>query len=158
MILRLLSTFVAALLLIGSTTRGQDMNTDTYLFIDRTDPKDEYAFVLRGDAVFLQVAVFPGYSDRRWYAVDKVQIKDREEWLKRPGDKQPPFPPPGPLLTRLQLGPKDEGKRAYFSERNAKLQEWLASLKKTIAVETARTQKLPAWVDSDQRLKKLLGM
>jgi Zn-dependent protease with chaperone function len=158
-LLLVLGALLAALLAIpdpGNETRDPDA---TYLLRDREDSRLEYLYVVRGNEITAQVAAFPGYSSRQWYRLVEVP-EEVEEMATMPSDQPPPFLPHGPWFSRLALVPAKNGgdEPAYFKDSNTDLRKLFLRLREKVVREGNRIDKLPPWIEEDERIKKQLGL
>jgi hypothetical protein len=134
----------------------------TYIFSDRTDPVWEYCYLVRGNEVVVQKAVFPGYADRSWYrrtVHSEGLMNQMKEWAVRPGNISPPFKPGGPLWSRFSITPDATRERgeAWFSNDNIEVADWLGTLKRECVRNEYRIEKLPAWIADDERVNRYFG-
>ena len=88
----------------GSSTRP--VNETAFVFVDRSDPEFEYAYVVSTKGVIAQVSVFPGYTNRQLFAVPHLPeplAAGAKRWEQVPGEIRPPFIPGGPWFSRTAL-------------------------------------------------------
>jgi hypothetical protein len=148
----------------GARTGQEPWSTETiYVFSDRQDARLEHKYFFRYRASFAQVCVFPGYTERQWYACPAVP----DEWMEhirasatRPGDLSPPFEPHGPYYSRISLKPDSTEERgeAWFRDDNRKVQVWFGTLRESFVQDAYRTNKLPDWLERNEQARKHLGM
>jgi hypothetical protein len=133
----------------------------TYFFTDRRDAKWEHLFAVRGREVAVQRAAFPGYTERSWYrATMPDAFHERvKPWAVRAGDLTPPFTPSGPFMIRISpsLDPTRERGEAWFDNTNSEVAQWLDELRREFVRDELRITELPAWIDTDPRVKQYFG-
>jgi len=122
----------------------------------------EYSYIVRGNEVVVQKAVFPGYEDRTWYrrtihSDDSMKLV--KEWAVRPGNITPPFKPGGPWWSRFSIAPDRTRARgeAWFSNDSVEIADWLGTLKGECVRDELRIEQLPSWVTDDERLNRYFG-
>ena len=133
-----------------------------YVFSDRSDARLEHLYVVRGSEVVAQVSGFPGYSDPKWYRVEKVsgeEIDKIREWVGCQGDLSPPFEPHGPWFSRMTLNINmNERGEAFFRNENEKMQECFAFLRQKFVKEELTVDRLPDWILADEQVKRYFAI
>lgn len=159
----LLGVGLACLLLVVWFLRTETCAPDAvHFFNDRSHSELEHAFAVRDRESFAQVAVFPGYTKRRWYHCQHLPddlFEQVKTWAVRRGDISPPFLPGGPLYARFTFHPEEKRRgEAWFSNDNQEVQEWFWALQGTLIREEYRVNTLPDWVTGDERIKRHFGL
>jgi hypothetical protein len=132
-----------------------------YLFDDRSFAGLDHLYAVRDRDVVVQVARFPGYTDREWYRrpVPDDLFPEVQAWAEQRGDLVPPFRPHGPWFACLTLYPdrtKDQGE-AWFLDFDMRVRAWFRTLRRTFVDEQYRVAELPAWVTEDATVMRYFG-
>lgn len=133
------------------------------VFGDRSEAKYEYVFVLGSHSAVAQRHVFPGYTNKTFFACQELPASLREkarEWGLRKGSAAPFFEPPGVWYYMEALPPRSLGTARpteYFGNDDSRFREWMLELRKELAVETRRVDQLPSWVAEYPYIMRLLG-
>jgi hypothetical protein len=170
----LFSPIIAALVacVVGAGCNGQNAQgkkdgrsniTTAYVFLDRSDAKLEYAYVIGPQGVFAQVSDFPGYANRKFFLSAQLPGRLTEEahkWQQESGELKPPLIPDGPLFSMTAIPPdrSKDGETSYFKDSNADIRKWLTALRSDIITDEHRVTEVPGWVADDARIKTRLGM
>jgi hypothetical protein len=148
----------------GAKVEQETWSAETiYFFYDRSDAQLEHLYVFWDGAAFAQVCIFPGYRERQWYTCPAILDELMEHiraWATRPGDLSPPFEPHGPWYSRISLKPDSTEQRgeAWFRDDNRKVQAWFGTLRESFVQDAYRTNKLPDWLERNERARKHLGL
>jgi hypothetical protein len=134
-----------------------------YMFVDRSDAKLEFVYVIGADGIFARSIEFPGYSKSQFFF--RAHLPDRVagealRWEGHDGEIKPPFIPDGPWFSKLSIpaSPDEPAKEVYFKDENQALRKWLLDLRgELINANNAVTQP-PDWVSSDPRIQARLGL
>ena len=145
----------------GSSTRP--VNETAFVFVDRSDPEFEYAYVVSTKGVIAQVSVFPGYTNRQLFAVPHLPeplAAGAKRWEQVPGEIRPPFIPGGPWFSRtaILLDAETPAETEYFKDSNEGLRKWLRDLRKAVVKEDCRLAELPRWIAENSQMTRRLGM
>lgn len=132
-----------------------------YFFSDRRDSELEHLYAVRDHEVAAQVALFPGYGERKWYRATLADdfLRRFKTWSVRSGDILPPFLPHGPWYARITLTPDKEKARgeAWFRNDSQEVQAWFEELQHAFVKHDNRVDRLPDWIEGDERIKRYFG-
>lgn len=137
-------------------------DNDVVLFVDRSDADLETAFVFYQECVFVQVAEFPGYGNRKWYLIRTIpaEIKEQQsKWADHNGDVKPPFLPGGLWYSKTLIFEGNQNADiVWFSNNNQDFERFVSDLKHAFVKKNKIVDELPLWVQKSKTLKDLLGM
>jgi hypothetical protein len=147
----------------GSRHRAGTSMTSTYIFVDRSDAKLEYAYVIGRNGVFAQVCVFPGHTNRGFFFLERLpgrMAKEVIRWQEQAAEIKPPFLPGGPWFSRTRVPSSSEqpASTEYFANANSVLRNWLIELRTEVTKEEHSVARPPDWVSEDTRIRAWLGM
>jgi hypothetical protein len=128
---------------------------------DRRDSVYEWVFIVRGQTVFAQRHVFPGYTDPLMRVVGTLDTKSASSItpaLTHPGDLKPPFQPHGPNLIRTDLGVTGaQAETVFFANDNQQVSAALAELRAAVTQAGSLVSDVPDWVRGNPEMLRAIG-
>jgi hypothetical protein len=132
----------------------------TYVFHDRQDARLEYVYVLRGGKACAQVAEFPGYAGRRYFARDDVPADLRRSARALAGRRSEleAAVPGGPWYCSVIVRRGKAAPLVMYRNENESAAALMGALRDAVTVKGALTKDLPASIAGDRAILNQLGL
>ena len=151
---------VVCFILISQARDAQQLSPETTCFFDRSDSELEFIYIIRGDQLLVQQAVFPGHTEGRWHYHDKLPDDARAlfaKWCGRAGDKGSSLQPGPRWYLRLTIPDQAKERWTVFNDDNDAASAFFSHLKRRYAKRESMVNELPNWLKNEKRLLHIIN-